>query len=212
MEQLKVTLNRQIGPFKLWQWLLVLVGGIALGLMVRNRFSGFGGGKDEESTLGATDDLEGLTPTQGAPTIVQQDFESVTALQQQQDRFQDELENIETGLGDRIEDLFTEVTERIDKIKIPVMPKPRTPGRLPFPKPQAPKTTTKPKADPCSDPSTYPTYTVKRGDTMKRIGARLYGSEGKWATHIRPFNNPRSGNWDLIFPGEKFKYKPKNCA
>ena len=96
----------------------------------------------------------------------------------------------------------------------PPPPAPTQPAvtQSPAPAPQpAPQPKPKPAApDPCN-PANFPTYTVRRGDTMRRIAAKLYGSEGAWVTGIKPFNQPRSGSWDMIFPGEVFRYKPSGC-
>ncbi len=94
---MKEQLNKQIGPFKLWQWLIVAAAGITLGLVVKNRFAA----KSDFSGV-ATPSVEGgeFGPTQGANTQLQFDFASLLRFLRESDRFRDEEDNRDDGGND----------------------------------------------------------------------------------------------------------------
>lgn len=219
MGSIKVTLNRQIGPFKVWQWLVVVIAGVGIGLLVRRRFAMgndySGTSLDSSTPIEPSDNLPG---TQGAPTIVNSpDFDSMRALQQNFDRFQDEID--QRFKDDQTQDnkLFTEIKKRLDAIKIPVTP--RTPpanvgggSGNPVPKPKPKPVATKPKPKPQTPPATKPkvtakTYTVVKGDTLWKIAARFGYSH--WSPIYNANRNVIGGNPDLIRPGQKLILPPK---
>lgn len=111
---MKEQLQKQIGPFKLWQWLLIIVAGVGLGLLIRNSMANRTG-----PTTPAQDGPDNLPATQGAPTILQQDFDSIRTLQDEQDRLQDELDARDERNLRRQEEFFTDIRKRIREIKIP---------------------------------------------------------------------------------------------
>ena len=45
------------------------------------------------------------------------------------------------------------------------------------------------------------TYTVKKGDSLRKIAKKLYGNESKWKA-IFEANQPMIKNADLIYPGQ----------
>ena len=94
---MKEQLNKQIGPFKLWQWLIVAAAGITLGLVLKNRFAA----KSDFSGV-ATPSVEGgeFGPTQGANTQLQFDFASLLRFLRESDRFRDEEDNRDDGDDD----------------------------------------------------------------------------------------------------------------
>lgn len=139
---MKEQLQRQIGPFKLWQWLLIVIVGVGLGLIIRNRFNTGSSGETRPTTPAVGDDVERLPATQGAPTILQQDFDSVRSIREEQDRLADELDSREETLFKRQDEFFTDIRKRISEINIPVeMPEVKQPTSKPSSKP-------KPSSDP----------------------------------------------------------------
>ncbi len=84
-------LNKQIGPFKLWQWLIVAAAGITLGLVLRNRFAA----KSDFSGVAtpSNPDAGEFGSTEGAPfQFNSPDFETLRLLVVEQNRLRDELE------------------------------------------------------------------------------------------------------------------------
>lgn len=152
MERFTATLKRKIGPFTIGVWLVIIVLGVGLGLMLRRRLGNRVIAGDESASGLTTSPayspgLDGLPPTQGAPTVVQQDFESVTAIRKEQDRFRDELDRIALGEEERqgetldiLEKFFTEVNERIDVITMPKEPSTSPTSPKPKPVPTSPTT------------------------------------------------------------------------
>lgn len=88
---MKEQLNKQIGPFKLWQWLIVAAAGITLGLVLKNRFAA----KSDFSGVAtpSNSDAGELGPTQGASQQISFDFNTLLRFITERDRLQDELEN-----------------------------------------------------------------------------------------------------------------------
>lgn len=130
-------LNQQIGPLKLWQWLLVALLGIGLGILIRRRL-----GSDRPPAVAAVGNPEfgqstagpdGLSPTQGSLPLQgqQQDFAFQKVVYEFIDRFDDELDAIGKGQ----DDIFAEVRKRQQVVNQPA-PKPQ-----PAPAASAPATT-----------------------------------------------------------------------
>lgn len=85
MDGLRETLDRRIGPLKLWQWVIVVVAGVALGYAARRFLPG--GGTDRQLTepaegnlsafstapTGAIGVADGVQPGAGQPTITNND-------------------------------------------------------------------------------------------------------------------------------------------
>lgn len=82
------------------------------------------------------------------------------------------------------------------------------PGPVPDPAPAPTPTAPPTPKDPCLDQSNWTKYTVKPGDTMTRIG-NSFGIRWQCIWAIDP---GRSGNPDLIFPGETFTIPPPECC
>lgn len=229
MDKLKATLGRKIGPFSVGVWIIVVIAGVGLGLLIKRRMGGTPEG-DFSGTAEPSNDpgLDGLPATQGAPTVVQQDFETVTRLREEQDRFRDEVDERfqdvqdvvgegDEGIREQLEDFFTRINKRIDEVtkqpaEKPSIPKqPSKPVPLPRVKPKKPTPPKKPAKDKKKDKKDVRqtrTYTVRRGDTLRKIAAKTLGDPAR-NVEIRQLNTPRSGNWDLIYPGEKFKIPAK---
>ncbi len=80
------------------------------------------------------------------------------------------------------------------------------PAPAPAPTPAVPPP---PPPDPCLDTASFKRYTVVSGDTMWKIATK-HGLP-TW-TCIWALKPGRSGNPDLIFPGEVFIIPPLNCC
>jgi len=189
-------LQRQIGPLKLWQWLIVALLGIGLGLYIRRRISTKAGpGTGVTATYDGTGYVgsgEYLPATQGsapAPEGQLIDWGSAYVIQEQQDRFLDELQSA-------LEEIFTPIQEQLEAIIVPVPPSEPEPPKEP------PKTSTpeqpKPKTPKEPEP-TGSTYTVVKGDTLWKIAGRFGFSH--WRPIYESNRDVIGPNPDLIRPG-----------
>lgn len=214
---MKERLNKQLGPFKLWQWLVIVIVGVGLGLLVRNRFT--------SSTRHAVDDPSGTSlpsnpdaggvgsggiyyGTEGAPPQLNSpDFETIQGIEKDQDRLRDELDDRLGTIGERLDDLFGKINDRDKPVKLPKQPSEPVPlPRVTKPKPkkkkkQAPDSPTK-KPEP-----QYKIYTVQRGDSLWKI-ARQFGLP-HWSPIYELNRSVIGGNPDLIKPGQKLRIPPK---
>jgi hypothetical protein len=114
MADIKVTLQKKVGPFKLWQWLVVAIVGIGMGLVIRKRL-GQGQVDTHPETLYTGEPVEGLEATQGSVGQTGQliDWGSGPALIDEQNRFLDELDK-------QLDDLFATVKDKTEKVTVPV--------------------------------------------------------------------------------------------
>lgn len=108
MEQLQ----RKVGPFKIWQWVIIVVLGVLLGIAVRGRFASAGSSEPVPATV------PDFLPSQGAASGgsgggSQIDMGIITAQLAKQNQA---LEAIASGDGlfKRISDLFIETTTKPD--------------------------------------------------------------------------------------------------
>lgn len=198
-------LQRQIGPLKLWQWLVVAALGIGLGLIIRRRI-----GTSAGRTTGVTDTFDGtgqigssyddsMPSTQGSVGQEGQliDWGSAYVVREEQNRFLDELE-------DRLDDIFTPIKDRLEEALVPV-PVPKQPVV------EAPKKTTIPEKPtptvPKAPAPTGQTYTVVKGDTLTKIAARFGYSH--WRAIYDANRSVIGPNPDLIRPGQVLQLPPK---
>jgi hypothetical protein len=116
MADIKVTLQKKVGPFKLWQWLIVAVVGIGMGLVIRKRL-GQGKVDTQPETLYTGEPVEGLEATQGSVGQTGQliDWGSSQAVLQSENRILDELERQFDELGD----IFTPIVTRQETVTVP---------------------------------------------------------------------------------------------
>ncbi|MCP4229554.1 MAG: hypothetical protein GY771_05340 [bacterium] len=105
MEQVKATLSRKVGPFTVGAWLLIAIGGVALGLAIKRTFAGggepgfSGTGLPSNPDAGLSDDF---SPSMGvvAGSQQQQDFATFTArTTAEYNRFREEI-------GEQLDDYF----------------------------------------------------------------------------------------------------------
>jgi LysM repeat protein len=210
---MKERLNKQLGPFKLWQWLVIVIVGVGIGLLVRRRFSAdtphaiddpSGMGLPSNPDAGGVGSGGAYYGTQGAPAQFNSpDFETIQGIERDQDRLRDELDERLGTIGERLDDLFGKIVDRDKPIKLPAEPKP-TPLPIvtkPKPKPKAPDSPTK-KPEP-----QYKIYTVQRGDSLWKI-ARQFGLS-HWSPIYELNRNVIGGNPDLIKPGQQLRIPPK---
>lgn len=123
--------------------MLIVVAGVGLGLLIRNSMRGSGG---PTTAVSAETNPDSLPATQGAPTILQQDFDSIRTIQDEQDRLADELDARDERNLQRQEEFFTDIRKRISNIVIPGEKKAKTqpvgdpvkgPSSKPKPKPKS---------------------------------------------------------------------------
>jgi nucleoid-associated protein YgaU len=207
MADIKVTLQRRIGPFAVWQWIIVVLIGIGLGLYMRRRLStstGKGTGvqpefdgtsaADQGSGAGTIDATQGSIPGQGQLI----DFGSVKVLEQAQNRFFDELE---AGLGKQVNDIFTPVVNRLNTVLV-AAPKP-----APTPTPTKVAPTVSPTTATKQTTPTSLTYTVVKGDTLWKIARRFGFSH--WSPIYEANRSVIGSDPNLIKPGQRLRIPAK---
>lgn len=205
MADLKVTLQRQVGPFKLWQWIIVGIVGIGLGLLIRRRMASKPGkgtgvvGNYDGTSAASNDDGAGasLGATQGSIGQEGQliDWGSAAFIAQENNRWLDELDN-------EMNSIFAPILDRLEKVTVPVQVV-QPSYSLPTPIFRAPETV--PVSPTVPTPATQPTslsYTVVKGDTLTKIGKR-FGMP--WQTIYEANRGVIGANPDLIRPGQVYR-------
>lgn len=233
MADLQSTLGKQIGPLPLGAWVIVVGGGLAYAVYTRRQNAtntgevfdntstdpGVGagglGGTIYQPTTGTQ-----IGGTQPAAPITDNDQWAQVAINLLIARGIDPA-TATSAIGHYLQGESQSVQEwAITRIALaalgapPILPPPVTPPGTPRPKPKpTPAPTPKPKPKPVPKPpppkpkpkpQPRPVmYTVRKGDTLVKIGARYHVS---WQS-IYNLNKSKIHNPNLIYPGQVLRVK-----